>query len=133
MRSIFSVLAFSAISFGSLSAIADPAPQPPGTPPQCFFVQNFQTWKAPDPKTIYIRVGVNQFYRLDLAGSCYALTYPNSHLITQWRGPSTACNGVDWDLKVSQGFPSAPEACIVKSQTPLTPAQVAAIPRKFKP
>ena len=133
MRSIFAALAFSAVSLGSLSAMADPAPQaPPGTPPRCFFIQNFQNWKAPDAKTIYIRVNVNQYYRLDMAGRCDALTYPNSHLITQWRGTTTACDGIDWDLKVSQGT-GVRQACIVKSQTPLTPAEAAAIPKKFKP
>ncbi len=132
MKSIVAALALSAISFGSQTAAADTAPVP-GTPPRCFFVQNFQNWKAPDNKTMYIRVGVNQYYRLDMAGSCDALTYPNTHLITQWRGAPTACDGVDWDLQVSQGIPAAPQSCIVKSQTPLTPAQAAAIPKKFKP
>jgi hypothetical protein len=133
MRSIFAVLALSAIALGSQSAMADPAPQPPGTPPRCFFVQQFQNWKAPDPKTIFIRVNVNQYYRLDLGASCSNLMYPSAHLITQWQGTSTVCTGLDWNLQVSQGYPSARQACIVKTQTPLTPAEVAAIPRKYKP
>jgi len=41
---------------------------------KCFFVSEFQNWKAPDNKTIYIRVGVNEFYRLDLSASCPSLT-----------------------------------------------------------
>jgi Family of unknown function (DUF6491) len=134
MRSIVGALAVSAVLFGYQSAVADTAPPPPpGTPPQCFFVRNFQSWKAPDVKTIYIRVNVNQFYRLDLASSCSGLRYPGAHLITEWRGSSSVCQGIDWDLRVAQSYPSGRQACIVKTQTPLTPAEAAAIPRKFRP
>jgi len=44
------------------------------------------------------------------------------------------CSAVDWDLRVGQtgqrGFQSP---CIVKTMTPMTADEVAAIPKKFKP
>jgi hypothetical protein len=36
-------------------------------------------------------------------------------------------------LKVSQGFHDIAMPCIVKTMTPLTDEQAAAIPKKFKP
>jgi hypothetical protein len=96
-------------------------------------VNGFENWKAPDAKTIYIRVNLHQYYRLDLAASCPALLWPDSHLITTWRGSDTVCSALDWDLKVSQGFHSIPEACIVEAMTALTAEEAAAIPKKFKP
>jgi hypothetical protein len=107
--------------------------------PRCFSMRDFENWKAPDASTMYIRVGLNRYYRLDLSGKCPALTWPSSHLITKTRGSDQVCSGLDWDLAVSDstggigrggGFR---QACIVKTQTPLSAADVAAIPKKFKP
>ena len=117
-------------------AFADDPNQPPA---RCFSMHDFENWKAPDAKTIYIRVGVNRYYRLDLSTPCQALTWPDSHLITKVRGGDQVCTGIDWDLAVSDSSgglgrgAGMREACIVKTQTPLSPADVAQIPKKFKP
>ncbi len=105
----------------------------PTKPSSCFFVNQFENWKAPDAKTIYIRVSMHNYYRLDLAGSCSELLWPDSHLITIFHGSDTVCSALDWDLQVGQGMHSIPEPCIVKTMTALTPDEAAAIPKKFKP
>lgn len=93
---------FLALVLGLLSATpALAVSTPPIDAGRCCFIQSFQNWKAPDDKTIYIRVNLNQYYRLDLANRCYNLTWPSSHLITRWRGSNSVCTGLDWDLKVS--------------------------------
>ncbi len=125
--------AIAALSLGiSLMAVA--ADAQPSTPSSCFYMRDFPTWKAPDAKTIYIRVNVTRFYRLDLAGPCTSLTWPNSHLITKTRGTDSVCRPIDWDLAVSNSTGRGMgEHCIVKAMTPLSDAEVAAIPPKFKP
>ena len=100
---------------------------------QCFFSSQFESWRAPDAKTIFIRVNHHNYYRLDLANACSALLWPDAHLITKVHGPDTICSPLDWDLKVGQGFPSIPEPCIVKTMTKLSPAEAESIPKKFKP
>jgi len=114
-------------------AVSDPAPPQPSGRRACFFVNNFENWRAPDAKTIYIRVGLHEYYRLDLAASCPALLWPDSHLVTKWRGSNVVCSALDWDLKVSQGPQGISTPCIVKTMTALTPQEAAAIPKKFKP
>jgi hypothetical protein len=100
----------------------------------CFFVNEFHGWKAPDARTIFIRVGAARIYRLDLAADCALLTFADAHLITKTRGSETVCSALDWDLRVSQPpGTGAPEACIVKKMTLLSPDQAAAIPPKFRP
>jgi hypothetical protein len=82
---------------------------------------------------------MDHFYRLDLSAPCQALMFPSAYLITKWRGTGQVCSGIDWDLKVAEsiggGFHDGGvrEACIVKTQTPMSPAEVAAIPKKYKP
>jgi len=99
----------------------------------CFNVTQFNNWRAPDDHTIFIRVSLSHYYRLDLASTCSMLRWPDAHLIMNVHGPDTICSAVDWDLKVSQDMHSIPEPCIVKAMTLLSPAEAAAIPRKFKP
>jgi len=133
----FLALASAAILASAISASAqqpESAQQPAqNTPPKCFFVTQFDNWKAPDENTMYIRVNMNKYYRLDMSGGCPALTWPDAHLIMHIRGANTICSPLDWDLKVSQGFHDIPTPCIVKAMTPLTADQAAAIPKKFKP
>jgi hypothetical protein len=134
----FSPLIFSAamgLTVLSAPAFADDMNKPA---PRCFSMQEFQDWKAPDARTIYVRAGVSQYYRLDLSAPCQSLMFPDSHLITKVRGSDQVCSGIDWDLSVSNstglnGGAGFKEACIVKTQTPLSPADVAQIPKKFKP
>jgi hypothetical protein len=101
----------------------------------CFLSSEFQSWKAPDNKTIYIRVGLHRYFRLDLGASCPAITWPGTHLITTVHGSSLICTPLDWEIKVGQtgGGGGIVGACIVKAMTELTAEEAAAIPKKFKP
>jgi Family of unknown function (DUF6491) len=127
----------SALALASLTGIA--ASQPAASPPpaqnqrSCFYVNEFDSWRAQDANTVYIRTNTNRYYRLDMSNACPALLWPEAHLIMNVRGPDTICSAIDWDLKVSQGFHDIPTPCIVKTMTPLTPDEAAAIPKKFKP
>lgn len=112
-------------AFGSI-ACADPPVS------SCFFVRDSWTWKAPDAHTMYIRVFPNRFFRLDLAAQCPTLLRPTAQLLTVHRG-SSVCDALDWDLKVSSGIGAPAIPCIVKKMTPLTPAEAAQIPDKFRP
>ena len=102
---------------------------------QCFYITQFQQWRDVDDKTIYIRVNLNDYYRLDMTSSCPELTYPDPHLITRTVGPETVCGPLDWDLRVADGTGPGSFAtpCIVKAMTKLTKAEADALPKKYKP
>ena len=127
-------------------AAATPASQLPGAGPafhqpgrheqnQCFLITQFEQWRDVDDKTIYIRVNINDYYRLDMSTSCPYLTYPDPHLITKTVGPDTVCSPIDWDLRVAPGTGPGDFAqpCIVKAMTKLTKAEADALPAKYKP
>lgn len=113
-----------------LAATAQPA-----TPPanQCFFTNQFEQWRAPDARTINIRVRGNHYYRLGLGSECHALLDPGAFLVTTFRGASTVCSPLDWDLKVSSGIGSPPIPCFVRTMTPLSPAEAKALTSKERP
>jgi len=135
MRSIGIVLVAAAL-IGAASSDAYEAAVPAAPAKEgCFFTRNFESWKAaPDAKSILIRINMHRYFRLELSGSCPMLTWPDARLITVFRGSTTVCNALDWDLKVSPGPPpSIPVPCIVKNMRELTPDDVAAIPKKQLP
>ena len=107
----------------------------PATPHrnQCFFVNQFENWRAPDTRTINIRVQGNHYFRLGLGNECYPLRSGSARLITTFRGSNTVCSPLDWDLQVSEGIGSPSEPCLIKTMTELSPAEVAALPPKAKP
>ena len=129
-----SILAITSILLagGALSTAAAQPVEAPGRN-HCFFVTQFENWHAPDNKTIFIRASVSRYFRLDLAQTCPELLWPESHLIMNVHGPDTICSPIDWDLKVSTDVHGMAAPCIVKSMTELSPDEVAAIPKKFKP
>ncbi len=100
----------------------------------CFPIREFDGWRAPDAKTIYIRVSQTRYYRLDLGYSCPLLTDKGAHLITKTNGSDLVCSSADWDLAVSRdSLGNLPTHCIVKTMTPLSQAEADAIPKPFKP
>ncbi len=109
------------------------AAEPSSVRHSCFFISQFENWRALNPKTIYIRVGRIRYFRLDLSSQCRSLTWPGASLVTKFRGSGSVCTALDWDIKVVSGPHGIPVPCIVNTMTELTPAEAAAIPKKFKP
>ncbi|MGC1305422.1 MAG: DUF6491 family protein [Caulobacteraceae bacterium] len=117
-----------------MAAPAASASDPPGAN-QCFYVNQIRGNSALDQRTVLFRVNVKDVYRLDFAQTCPALSYPNPKLIiTPFGGIGLVCHAIDLDVKVGEQSPgSFPMACITKSLRKLTPAEVAAIPKKKLP
>ena len=132
MKPMKLVMAF-AVAFPALALGAGVAGAEEGSKRSCFFISQFNNWKAADDKTLYIRVGVNRFYRLDLANSCRTAMWPDAVMINKWRGSNAVCSHLDWNIQVSQRADGIPEPCIVTKMTELTADEAAALPRKVKP
>jgi len=126
-------ISFALVTTALMATMVRAQPQTPAGGGACFFSRDFQQWRAPDPNTILIRVGVNRFYRLELAAPCRTLQFPDAHLVTVFRGSDFVCSPLDWDLRVSQFPAGITEQCVVRSMIKLTPEQVASIPPRLRP
>lgn len=107
----------------------------PAAPPkrECFASRDWNGWKAsPDAKSIYIRVGRDKLYRIDLASACPALRGIGVHLVTRIHGSPWICHPLDLDLKVSDGH-GFKTPCIVSDITRLSPEAAAALPKDLRP
>lgn len=103
----------------------------PSTP--CFFVTQWQGWKSPNPDTLYLGINNHDIYEVKLSGGGSSqLSWPDMHLVSIDRGSGSICNALDLDLKIADtnGFA---EPLIAKSLRKLTPAEVAAVPPKYRP
>ena len=130
-RRVWGALAASIWLAGAGGAAADGA----GDVRQCFRSHDYRAFRPVDDHTFVIRTGVNDDYRIETSDACPELLYPQATLLTVVRGSDLICGPLDWDLRVGQS--SDPAAtfvpCIVKSQTRLSKAEVAALPKGQRP
>jgi hypothetical protein len=98
----------------------------------CFYGRDMEEWKSPDPHTMYVSVNPGRTYRVTFNQPCSPLSYVDARIITKFHGPDSVCGPMDWDLHVSDREGNR-QACMVSSMSLMTPAEVAAIPSKYRP
>jgi hypothetical protein len=133
-----SLLLHAALAGGLLAgAVGSASAASPPTKPakeSCFMSTQWAGWKAPNDKTIYLRVNLHDIYRVDLSGSSPLLTWPDTHLVNIEHGTDLVCSPLDLQLSVAEsGGGGAREFLIAKAITKLTPDEIAAIPKKDLP
>jgi hypothetical protein len=117
-------------------------PKDAATP--CFFINQWRGWKSPSPNVIYLGVNLHDVYQVDLSAGSSLLQSPDVHLVSRTRGPDTICSAIDLQLEVSDdtgvgsrlggGFGGGmTEPLIASKLTKLTPDQIAAIPKQYRP
>jgi hypothetical protein len=114
--------------------VAQPSLAASSTPGSgCFLANDWRGWRSPSPTVIYIRVRLNDVYRLDLSAGSWQLQDPAVHLVNVVRGPAWICGPIDFDLELADNHGVTRQGLIVKSMQRLTPDEVKAIPAKFRP
>jgi hypothetical protein len=98
----------------------------------CFFITQWSGWKSPSPNILYLGVNLHDVYQVDLSAGSSQLQWPDVHLISTVRGSDSICSPLDLQLEVADhsGFR---EPLIAAKLTKLTPEEVAAIPKKYRP
>ena len=131
------------IAAGALAlAASTPALAAPGPGPGCFYVRDVGGRSVADPNTVYFGVldrshmTTQAYFRVRVSG-CHVI--PGSHSRSSAAGAFRVGTMFDaagasdrvcsiGDLKIEAGL-----SCHVESLKRLTPAEVAAIPRRLKP
>ena len=111
---------------------AQPAPAALKPENQCFYSRNINGFNAPDDRTLYIRVGVNEIYRLDLMNDCNGLTFRQDIALSdEPAGDAFICSPIQATVTYREA--GIRERCPVTAMHKLTPAEIAAVPKKFLP
>jgi hypothetical protein len=137
---------FAGIAAALIAGQALAATDNPRTP--CFYITQWQGWKAPNENTLYLGVNLHDVYRVDLSAGSPQLMWPDVHLISEVRGSNSICSAIDLQLYVAEdnggssfrtngvGFGSGSGfrvPLIARKLTKLTPDEIAAIPKKYRP
>lgn len=113
-------------------AAALPALAAPASTQSCFRMRDMHNHSVVDANTIYASVGMHDVYKITSSNACFAAKWSSDPLITRVvAGSDIVCKPIDLDLKVGGSGGVSP--CIVTGIQKLTPAEVAAIPKKLRP
>ena len=112
-------------------AVAQPAAADSGQGNQCFYTRNINGFQAPDDRTVYIRVGVRDIYRLSLMVGCTGLTFRQGIGLESTPGDSWICSPIQ--ATVVYRDTGIRNRCPVSDIHKLTPAEIAALPKRDLP
>ena len=124
-KAVQSLATAAALGVLALSSTVAAQPQPTGKPTQeCIFPRDISSFSSPNDHTVYLRVGVSNYYKLDLTGPCNNLNFAMGVGLRTPHGSVAICSPLDLDLIVRlSGAPA--DYCPVQGISKLSPPEVA--------
>ncbi|WP_372784382.1 hypothetical protein [Phenylobacterium sp.] len=120
-------IALALIGAASAAVLALPA-QAAQDDSSCFLTRDMRNHTVGSDHTLYFDVGGRSVWRAEMSNNCLAGSTSSDPIVLRDRGGmGRICHKIDLDVGV-RGM-----RCIVDSLAKLTPAEVAALPRKMKP
>jgi len=123
------VVAASAMLGGAASA----APAGDTNGRNCFTVNDWHGWSSPSPDVLYLAVNFSDVYKVTLAHPVEGLHLVDTVLISEEAGLQSVCRAIDLHLIMTHRGGGSRQGLIVSSLTRLTPGEIAAIPKKYRP
>ena len=99
----------------------------------CFMVNDWHGWSSPSPDVLYLAVNFRDVYKAELAQPMEGLNLVDTVVVSDEAGPQTVCGAVDLHLIMTHRGGGSRQGLIVRSLTRLTPEEIAAIPKKYRP
>jgi len=127
------LLALISLASLALSPVAASAAEAKATPSlaQCFYIRDMRNHTVGDAHTMYFDVAGREVYKVTMSNACLAGAVSSDPILMRnHTGSSQICTPLDLDITVDAAGPSR---CLVSTIAKLTPAEVAALPKKVKP
>jgi hypothetical protein len=96
----------------------------------CFNVSQINGWRAGDRGTVYVRVGVNRVFRMQLLGPCPDVNW-SERIGIEASPTSWICSGLNATIIAPSRI--GRRRCPVTGIQELTPAEIAAMPPRHRP
>jgi hypothetical protein len=125
-------LALAGLLAGSAAApqAAAKSPEEPKSQRQCFWTRQINNFASDDDRVVNVRVGVKDVYQFQMLGHCTDVDW-NQKIAVRSRGSDYICTGLDAEIISPSTI--GPQRCPVSTVRKLTPAEVAALPKRAKP
>jgi Family of unknown function (DUF6491) len=130
-RSIRVASAVTLLFVAALLGLTAPAAAANKSNNTCFYRRDVESFSAPDDHTVYVRVGANRIYRLDLMTRCLDLTFRQR--IGLERQPATPWICSPLEATVTYDATGISQRCPVRAIHKLTPDEVTALPKRDRP
>jgi hypothetical protein len=98
---------------------------------QCFVRRNINGFSAPNDRTVYIRVGVGDVWRLDLMTDCTGLSFRQSFGLADRPASAWICSPLDATVVFRETGMN--QRCPVSAMHKLTPDEITALPKRDRP
>lgn len=123
MSGLFPRLAFATAAIGLTAALSVQPPAATAAPSRdCFNVDSVSGFQTDNDDGIYVTVGANRTYQLEVLGHCPNVDW-TQRVGLRTRGSSFVCTGMDVDLVVPQDGMGPPLRCAVKAVRRLSDAE----------
>jgi hypothetical protein len=117
-------------SLVSLTVLASAAQAAPSG--NCFRVSDLRGHTVANDRTVYFAARGKQVFRLDMANACLGgAAFSDPLVLERAGGTDRVCRPIDLDIRVQGSIGSS--ACLIKSITRMTPAEVEALPKRLRP
>ncbi len=100
---------------------------------KCFYMRDVRNHTIADDHTLYLNVAGRSVYRVEMSNNCLGGSSPSDAIVLKERGSSNICSAIDLDVSATLNGGGLPSRCIIDTLTKLTPAEVAALPKKLQP
>ena len=130
MRPLIFAAALFALT-ASATAVAQDAAQ---TNRDCFASTQWRGWSAPgDGDALYLAVGMNDVYRIDLTPGSHVHRQGDQFLVNRNSGSGWVCSAVDLNLTLNDPYGGVVRPIVARSIRKLTPSEVEALPTADRP
>lgn len=96
---------------------------------QCFWNHQVNSFASADNRIVNVRVGVRDVYQMEMFGPCHDVDWSQKIALVSRSG--SICTGFDAEIVAES--PLGPQRCQVKNIRKLTPAEIAALPKRARP
>jgi hypothetical protein len=132
MRVIPALTSILVFALGARAASAQPAGPERGRA-DCFLSNTWKNWTVtPEGDTVYLRIHVNDVFRVDLTPGTHATKCAGCFLVNEVRGSNWICSAVDLDLTLANNT-GLRKPLIARSLRRLTPAEASELPKALRP
>ena len=132
MKGVMIAGALTLAGLAGSAAMAKSSPPDPKSlaPAQCFRASDIENSVQVSETRMNILTRDHRYIRVDTSGRCFYPPFIDAYVL-RVHGPDIICSPIDMDLSAGPAGFKTP--CIVDKLSQMTPAEVAALPKKEKP